>query len=83
VGDSTSVHYTCILESCFRGDHARNLFSRRQHDLAQQHVLQAQHSFAVIQGIELLECLKEVRVGSLVVLLLGMKGAGLGVNLCL
>jgi len=83
VGDSTSVHYTCILESCFRGDHARNLFSRRQHDLAQQHVLQTQDGFAVIQGIELLKRLKEVGVGSLVVLLLGMKGARLCVNLCL
>ena len=77
------VQHTCILESCFRGDHARNLFSRRQHDLAQQHVLQAQDSFAVVQRIELLKRLKEVGVGSFVVLLLSMKGAGLCVNLCL
>lgn len=72
---------TCVLEASFGGDHAGNLFCRGQHDLAEQHVLQAQDSLGVIQSIELLKGLKEVGVCSLVVLLLSMQSARLGVNL--
>ena len=74
---------TCIFKTCLGGDHARNLLCRGQHDFAQQHVLEAQHSLWVIQCIELLKGLKEVGVCCLVVLLFRMQGPRLSVNLSL
>lgn len=73
--ETAACSQTCILETSFGGNHAGNLFCRGQHDLAQQHVLQAQHSLGIIKRIELLKGLKEIGVRSLVVLFLCMQGA--------
>ena len=52
-----------------------------EHDLGQQHVLQNQYRLGVVERVVLLKGLEEVRVGGLVVALLGVEDAGLVVDL--
>ena len=64
-----------MLEACLGGNDARHILSLQHHDLAQQHVLEAEGGLGVIQLRMSLEGLEEVREGRRVVLLLRMQYA--------
>ena len=70
-----------ILQSSFGVDDGRNVSGIVRHDLAEQHVLQFEQRFGIVQCAALIKGLIEIRVGSFVVMLLGMQQTRLRVNL--
>lgn len=69
-----------VPEGHLATDDGGHIIGGVEHDLAEEHVLEGKDGGGVVLGGEPLQGLKEVRVGGLEVLLLGMEDAGLDIK---